>query len=84
MMQSFLCISDQFSSFGCLSDVISLSCNDNKTIFVHSAYFGKYFIPCSGGCCQPHPVRDCTELAEDNQIEVNQIINVSISSYDRT
>ena len=63
-------ISDQFSSFGCLSEMISLSCEGNKSIFVHSAYFGQYFISCSNGCCSPHPARDCVESVEDNQIEV--------------
>ena len=55
-----------FTSIGCLADVLSLSCPDNKTITVTDAVYGKYADTCSG-CCAPNPADDCTENVEDNR-----------------
>ena len=61
-------MTDAYSSYGCLTDVISLSCDDEKTIFVTSADYGKYEQNCDVDveCCSPQ-ADDCTELVEENR-----------------
>ena len=56
----------QFTSFACTSDIVTLSCPSNRTIFVTSAYYGQYNIPC-GDCCPPNPGLDCTVDMEENR-----------------
>ena len=53
----------QFTSFACTSDIITVSCpTTSRTIFVTSAYYGKYHDLGSTcvGCCPPVPSLDCT------------------------
>ena len=60
----------QFTSFNCTSDIVTLSCPfNNRTIFITSAYYGKYhdFESSCNGCCPPNPQYDCTVLIEDNR-----------------
>ena len=56
----------QFTSFACTSDIVTLSSPSNRTIFVTSAYYGQYNIPC-GDCCPPNPGLDCTVDMEENR-----------------
>ena len=54
------------TSFGCVADNITLSCSDDKEIFVVSAEYGQYYQSCAEGtCCPPHPL-DCTQSMEEN------------------
>ena len=54
------------SAFGCESHNISLSCPENKTIFVDRADYGEYQKECpENTCCLPYPP-DCTELVSEN------------------
>ena len=57
---------DAYSAYGCLTDVITLSCDDGKTIEVTSADYGKYAQTCDSDCCSPQ-ADDCTELVEENR-----------------
>ena len=58
---------DAYSNYGCLGDTITLSCDDEKTIFVSSADYGQYALACDDdACCSPQ-AEDCTELVEDNR-----------------
>ena len=59
----------QFVSFGCINDLISLSCPDNRSISVTGAYFGDYHYAsnCGSECCPPHPIDDCTEYVPVSQ-----------------
>ena len=57
-------IADPFSVYGCLSDVISLSCSDGRTIDLTDAVYGMYADTCAS-CCAPHPIDDCTENVQD-------------------
>ena len=56
----------QFTSFACASDVVTLSCPNNRTIFVTSAYYGMHHIACDD-CCPPNPQHDCTVLIADHR-----------------
>ena len=62
-----------YSSLGCLSDLVTLSCPAGRTINVTSAVYGQYAYPhgfaCPNDCCPPNPVYDCTELVYDNAPE---------------
>ena len=49
-----------------MAEEISLSCSNNKTIFVEHADYGQYSRACDEGtCCAPHPY-DCTQSMEEN------------------
>ena len=56
----------QFTSFACTSDIITLSCPNNRTIFATSAYYGMHNIPCDD-CCPPNARDDCTVLMEEGR-----------------
>ena len=56
-----------YSSLGCYSDVLSLSCPNDRTINVSSAYYGMYDEMCDEGCCTPHQ-DDCSESMAENSI----------------
>ena len=58
----------QYSELGCISDVLELTCPDEKRIFTTSAVYGKYTFACDD-CCPPNPSRDCTELVSENRPE---------------
>ena len=59
----------QFTSFACVSDIVTLSCPNNRDVFVTSAYYGKYhdYESTCDGCCPPMPQYDCTVLIEDHR-----------------
>ena len=59
----------QFTTLGCLSDTLTLSCPEGRKIFTTSAVYGQYAFTCDAGCCAPHPLDDCTELVEENRPE---------------
>ena len=58
------------SAYACYEDTVTLSCADNSTILVASAYYGQFAGQCSFDgitCCPPHPGQDCTgSMEEDN------------------
>ena len=54
-----------YIAFACNQDFISLSCTNNRTINVTSAYYAQYTQACSDACCPPHP-EDCKESMEEN------------------
>ena len=58
---------DQYTSFGCISDTIPLSCSDAKKIFVNYAVYGKLYYDCATGCCPPVPGYDCVESVEESR-----------------
>ena len=60
-------ITDQYTVFGCLNDVLTLSCPNERLINVTNAIYGKYSYDCIDGCCPPHPTADCFEPVKDNQ-----------------
>ena len=60
---------DVNSAYGCFEDIITLSCAENRTIFVTNAYYGQFLQTCSHegiACCSPNPVNDCVEDLETN------------------
>ena len=63
-------VAGAYSSLGCLSDHVTLSCPAGRTINATSAVYGQYIYPhgsaCPNDCCPPNPVYDCTELVYDN------------------
>ena len=60
-------LTDQFSAYGCLNDDVTLSCGDNRAIYVVSAVYGQWAHSCSDGCCPPHPVTDCRQDVEETR-----------------
>ena len=50
-----------------MSDVISLTCPANRTIFVVSAVYGQYLYACADACCAPHPIDDCQQDVEETR-----------------
>ena len=65
--EHFVATTDQFSAYGCLNDDVTLSCGDNRTIYVVSAVYGQWAHSCSDGCCPPHPVTDCRQDVEETR-----------------
>ena len=59
-------IPDPQNDYGCVSDVIRLSCVAG-VIYVTNAKYGMYSTPCTG-CCPPNAT-DCTELVSENRPE---------------
>ena len=59
----------QHVSLGCVSDVLTLYCPDNRTIFTTSGIYGQYAYPCAADCCAPNPLDDCGEIVEENRLE---------------
>ena len=47
-----------------MSDNITLSCADDRTILVVTAVYGRYLHACADTCCPPHPVDDCQQDVE--------------------
>ena len=59
---------DIYSAYGCFQDTISLSCPNNRTIFVTSAQYGQFYEICTHDwipCCPPNLIADCTESVEE-------------------
>ena len=67
LISQILVSSDQHTEIGCLSDILTLSCPENRTLEVTSGYYGKYYYACADGCCAPHPEFDCKELVSENR-----------------
>ena len=69
-MVYFFVVLGTFSSHGCVSGLVQLSCPDGRTINATSAVYGQYIYPhgfaCPNDCCPPNPAHDCTELVYDN------------------
>ena len=61
---------DLTAAVACNLDYINMTCSDNKTINVTSAYYGQYVTACADEeCCIPKPT-DCTEsMAENHQVD---------------
>ena len=56
------------TSFGCFSELITLSCLDGGLINVTEAYYGKYSTPCgSNECCMPNETADCRVSVSENR-----------------
>ena len=78
---------DTKSSFGCVDDVITLSCANNKSINVMTATYGTYNDVCDTSCCAPNPL-DCTEVVSENNqadwiaLKVNLFYELSIVVYE--
>ena len=73
---------DAYSNYGCLGDTITLSCDDEKTIFVSSADYGQYALACDDdACCSPQ-AEDCTELVEENRPADWALLKVRIRVHD--
>ena len=53
--------SDQYQTFGCMEDEISLSCSSGRYINVTIAYYGMTPLNCTDECCSPNP-SDCKEV----------------------
>ena len=58
---------DMYSTFGCLSDEVTLTCSDGTLILITGADYGEYFHPCATTCCAPHPFDDCLEPMAENR-----------------
>ena len=51
---------------------VSLSCPDNRTIFVTHADYGQFSYTCTQPdvtCCPPHTANDCTESVEESALQ---------------
>ena len=61
--------SDIYSAYGCYLETVTLSCPDNRTIFVTDADYGQFSYTCTQTdvtCCPPQTRDDCTLPVEDS------------------
>ena len=61
--------SDIYSAYGCYLETVTLSCPDNRTIFVTDADYGQFSYTCTQPdvtCCPPQTRDDCTQSVEES------------------
>lgn len=65
-------ITDTYSAYACSSDTMTLSCPNNQTILLTSAYYGSFNYTCAQSdltCCPPQTRTDCTEVMAETSAE---------------
>ena len=68
-------ISDTYTVYGCIFDVMELECAPTEYIFVLEAVHAAYDVTCPAEtCCEPDQVNDCTESISSNDPDTWRLI----------